>query len=160
MGAIISSCGSYRYVLERPSEVEQPQFGPALFIMLNPSTADAEKDDPTIRRCRRFGRDWGYAGIKVANLYALRATKPRELWVHDDPVGIENNQYLMNLLLEHKDIICAWGVNARKKRVDHFIRLAQQADARLWCLGTTKSGAPRHPLYVKRTEPLRQWVRY
>ncbi|WP_394173230.1 DUF1643 domain-containing protein [Guptibacillus hwajinpoensis] len=158
MGAIISSCGNYRYMLERPSEIGKPQFGPALFIMLNPSTADAEIDDPTIKRCRMFGKTWGCNGIKVANLYALRTTNPTELWTHDDPIGIDNDLYLVNLLEEHKDIMCAWGVNAKRERVEHFIRLAQLAEARLWCLGTTKSGAPKHPLYLKKNEPLRRWI--
>ncbi|MFK3959962.1 DUF1643 domain-containing protein [Guptibacillus hwajinpoensis] len=72
----------------------------------NPSSAVAEIDDQTIKRCRNFGKERGFAGIKVANLYALRATNPKELWTHADPIGIDNNRYLTKLVEEHKDIIC------------------------------------------------------
>ena len=82
MSAIISACGQYRYQLTREAHDQFATRGPALFIMLNPSTADAELDDPTIRRCRGFAKAWDCAGIVVANLYALRATDPAALWTH------------------------------------------------------------------------------
>ena len=75
--AKISECGNYRYWLTRESELEHPGRGTALFIMLNPSTADASEDDPTIRRCRGFAKSWECAGLTVANLYALRSTNPK-----------------------------------------------------------------------------------
>lgn len=157
--ATLSPCGAYRYFLSRRSEVAHPDRGTALFVMLNPSTADASQDDPTIRRCRRFGRDWGCAGIAVANLYAYRATNPRELnHCPVDPVGSNNDLWLRRLALEYGDVVCAWGANAGPDRVKQVVRIFQNSGAQMWCLGTTKSGAPRHPLYVKASQPLIPWA--
>lgn len=158
MSAIISNCGTYRYVLTRPSEVEHPERGTALFVMLNPSTADASLDDPTIRRCRGFAKSWGCAGLTVANLYALRSTDPSALWDHHNPVGPDNDQYLRSLAMERGDIVCAWGGNARQDRVVEVARIFMDAGARLWCLGITKDGYPRHPLYVRGDQPLLSWA--
>ncbi|WP_438454951.1 DUF1643 domain-containing protein [Vreelandella venusta] len=157
MSAIISDCGQYRYLLTRPSEVEHPERGTALFLMLNPSTADASLDDPTIRRCRGFAKSWGCAGLTVANLYALRATNPKELWRHDAPIGAENNDWLVKLAKEYGDVVCAWGANAKPERVNEVYQILRDAGARLWCLGTTKSGAPKHPLYIKADQNLIAW---
>lgn len=157
MKAIISSCGTYRYLLTRPSEVMHPDSGTALFLMLNPSTADATADDPTIRRCRGFARAWGCAGIAVANLYALRSTDPHALFSHTDPVGPENDRYLHEIANEYGDAICAWGANARPERVEQVVKIFTDAGARLWCLGTTKSGAPKHPLYIRADQRPIRW---
>ena len=148
MSAIISDCGQYRYLLTRPSEVELPERGTALFLMLNPSTADASLDDPTIRRCRGFAKSWGCA---------LRATNPKELWRHDAPIGAENNYWLEKLAKEYGDVVCAWGANAKPERVNEVYQILKDAGARLWCLGTTKSGAPKHPLYIKADQKLIAW---
>lgn len=158
MKALISGCGHYRYWLTRPSETLYPDRGTALFVMLNPSTADHTEDDPTIRRCRGFARTWGCAGLTVANLYALRSTNPAGLWSNGDPVGPDNDRHLESLLREYTDVVCAWGANARADRVAEFCELVSRTNARLWCLGTTKAGAPRHPLYVKSTQPLIEWA--
>lgn len=152
--AQISTCKQYRYLLTRPCEVTFPEAGTALFILLNPSTADALADDPTIRRLRGFARDWWAAGITVANLYALRATNPRDLWEHPDPVGPENDACLRALATEYGDAVVGWGNNAKKERAEHVCRIMTEAGARLWCFGTTKSGAPKHPLYVPRSQAL------
>lgn len=157
MGAVISGCGRYRYRLTRPSENICPERGGALFVMLNPSTADAELDDPTIRRCRGFARTWGCAGLAVANLYALRSTNPAALWSHPDPVGPENDQHLEELAREFGDVVCAWGSHARLARVESVCEILGRSGARTWCLGTTRAGAPRHPLYVPAAEPLVYW---
>lgn len=146
---VISECGQYRYQLVRKPRIEMPEKTTALFIMLNPSTADASLDDPTIRRCRAFADFWGCAGITVANLYALRATNPEELLKHTDPIGPENDEYLVRLVREYGDVVCAWGNNAMKDRADYFIRMALKHNSRLWCLGVNKNGAPKHPLYIK-----------
>lgn len=157
MTAKISDCGQYRYLLTRPPESMLADRGTALFIMLNPSTADAELDDPTIRRCRGFARDWGCSGITVANLYAFRATNPAELLKQADPIGPDNDAQLRALAREYGEAICAWGANAKPERVEQVVQIFRNAGARLWCLGTTKSGAPRHPLYVKASQPLVAW---
>ncbi|QNB08394.1 DUF1643 domain-containing protein [Herbaspirillum frisingense] len=158
MSAIISECGRYRYRLERDEGDVLATRGPALFIMLNPSTADAAEDDPTIRRCRSFARSWGCRGIVVANLYALRATDPRQLWLHSDPVGPENDLHLQRVAIEHDLVVCAWGVNARPDRVATVREIFGAHGTRLMCLGVTeRGGVPRHPLYVPSAQPLVEW---
>lgn len=151
--AVISDCGQYRYVLTRG--LDAPQLP---FIMLNPSTADATLDDPTIRRCKGFAEAFGFNGIIVMNLYAYRATKPADLWKADDPIGKENNWWLEDLAHYSKDIVvCAWGANARADRVKEVTDIFKAAGTKLKCLGTTKDGAPRHPLYIKGDQPLIDW---
>lgn len=156
-GADISECGAYRYMLRRPSEVRYPERSTAVFVMLNPSTADAAQDDPTIRRCRGFARTWRCAGLTVLNLYALRSPKPSALWKAPDPVGPENDGYLWRVARECGDVVCAWGSNAKPDRVAAFLRIMEGTAARLWCLGVTKDGSPRHPLYVRAHQPLVPW---
>lgn len=146
--AVISECGTYRYELSRTWDWDSglPVVG---WIMLNPSTADAEVDDPTIRRCVGFARKWGYGGIVVRNLFALRATDPNELRRHADPAGPENAAYLAQVVRD-AFTVCAWGSHPLA-RTSGF-RLVTQLSALnvdIRCLGVTKDGYPRHPLYVK-----------
>lgn len=154
--ATISDCGRYRYTLSR---YWQPAVQSLLFIMLNPSKADAEKDDPTIRRCMGFARRDGFGGIHVLNLYALRATNPRDLWTADDPVGPDNDQHLAGVLImaaeDDRPVVAAWGANARPDRVAAVC--AMFGGYRLSAFGTTKAGAPRHPLYLPGTAELTPW---
>lgn len=157
MGAILSQCGKYRYVLTRDTNLLSPEKSGALFIMLNPSTADADKDDPTIRRCLAFATQWGCAGLTVANLYAYRATDPQELLKVADPVGPINDFHLRELLRAQCDVVCAWGNHAWQGRIAEFYNMAKQIGVRLWCLGVTKRGHPRHPLYVPSTQELIRW---
>lgn len=157
--AFISPCQQYRYVLTRePRPGFTPSKGRVLFIMLNPSTADAALDDPTIRRCKNFAELWGCAGIMVGNLYAFRATKPKDLWTAADPVGPDNDVWLRRQLFAAGLIVCAWGANAKPDRVNSFTKLAvDELGFNLYCLGTTKDGSPRHPLYVRNDQPLIPW---
>lgn len=148
-GAVISDDGLYRYRLTRRWNRELMNLP---FIMLNPSTADATDDDPTIRRCVGFARTWGFGGISVHNLYAFRATKPADLWAHDgDIVGPDNDRRLRNLLewarLAKVPVVAAWGAHAKPFRV-HQLKAMPGAAEVLHCLGRTKDGAPRHPLYL------------
>lgn len=145
--------GVYRYHLWREWA---PTLGRCCFVMLNPSTADGSSDDATIRRCIRFATDWGYGRLDVVNLYALRATDPRELWHADDPVGPRNYLALGGRSLEATLVVLAWGVNARASRVAAALReLSPIRD--LHVLGLTKEGAPRHPLYVRATTRPQLW---
>lgn len=157
--AIISACSQYRYLLTRTGTtadlIDQRDRGTVLFLMLNPSTADASVDDRTIRRCRGFALSWSYGSLAVANLYALRATNPKDLWLHHDPVGPENDAWLAQLAAQHTDIVCAWGSNAKIDRVNDVVGLLE--GARLWCLGTNKDGSPKHPLYIPSNHPLIPW---
>lgn len=141
--AIISECGRYRYALTR-------RWGPdpqAIWIMLNPSTADATMNDPTIRRCMTFSKSFGYGALTVVNLYAWRATNPAELKMSGrDVVGPENDSILRSLASTGWPVIAAWGTRADPGRARHVIQLV---GAHLLCLGTTKDGHPKHPLYVR-----------
>lgn len=132
---------------------------PWLFVMLNPSDADEYNDDPTIRRCRWFAQREGAPYFDVGNLYGYRATDPRELLVAEDPVGPDNDAVLLDAMRRRARIVVAWGANpAAARRLDAFRRLHVEAGRPpLWCLGRTKGGAPRHPLFVRSDERLVPW---
>jgi len=148
MTAIISQDGRYRYALGRDIDRSKDD-KPVLFIMLNPSTADATKDDPTIRRCRFFAKKWGANGLVVANLYAFRTTNPKDLWKQDDPVGPENDRHIQMLAEACGAVVCAWGANAAPGRVIQVGHILRQLYKHPMCLGMTeKTKQPRHPLYV------------
>lgn len=151
--AVMSPCGLYRYRLSR---IWNETAYTLPFVMLNPSTADASLDDPTIRRCIGFARREGYGGIEVANLYAFRATSPDDLWKAADPYGPENDQHLSDVARAATGygvpIVCAWGIHGGRN--NRPIVLMQQVGALLKCLGRTKDGYPRHPLYVKGDQAL------
>lgn len=143
--AEISPCGTYRYALRRTWNPARPA---VLFVMLNPSTADAEHDDRTIGRCVGFARAWGYGGLLVGNLFAYRATRPRDLRAVAEPVGPENDQWLEVLAREAGAVVAAWGNDGRLRARDaHVLQLLDAA--RCLCLKRTKAGAPWHPLYVQ-----------
>jgi hypothetical protein len=150
--AEISLCGNYRYALKRQWNRQSPL---VLFIGLNPSTADADSDDPTLRRCIRFAQASGYGGVVMANLFAYRATDPEVLKLVEDPVGPHNDDWLAQLRAEIEVAVAAWG-----NRGD-FRGRARTVSARLgrlYCLGYTSRGAPRHPLYVRCTAELVDWT--
>lgn len=144
MSAIISDDGVYRYRLEREWDAERDKVA---FLMLNPSTADATADDPTIRRCVGFAKSWGFGGIIVGNLFALRATSPRALYGHPDPVGPENDEHLRRIALDSETIVCAWGNHGSiHGRADTVYKLLDGRN--LAALIATSKGEPGHPLYV------------
>lgn len=150
--AVLSDCGQYRYLLSR--EWGDPGWR-LTFVMLNPSTADAEVDDPTIRRCIRFAQRGGYGAIDVVNLFAYRATKPTELARVADPVGPRNNVFLHDYA---PGAVAAWGAHpAAHHRYRAVVDLCGGRQPVMLCLGTTASGAPRHPLYVRGDQPFIRW---
>lgn len=159
MDTLISQCGHYRYFLKRPTETASIIKEPVVFVLLNPSTADAKEDDATIRRCKGFARFWGFDGTIVLNLYAYRATKPKTLWYIDDPVGKDNNHWLTHFMGEHTNVVCAWGAQAKPVRIREFLSIVENYTDKpnLWCLGTTKNGNPKHPLYIKANQRLIKW---
>lgn len=147
--AIISACQTYRYMLSRQLVPVRPVFPKRIvFLMLNPSTADASKDDPTIRRCKSFGQREGADELIVINLYALRSTDPLGLWEHDDPVGPDNDMAILANARLTNSVVCAWGTHAREDRVRHVHALLMQAGIVMQCLGYSKEGHPRHPLML------------
>lgn len=150
--AVISDCGKYRYLLRRVWDHAKPR---ALFIMLNPSTADARKDDATIRSCVRLASGLGYGSIEVVNIFGWRATDPDELPKQADPMGPMNERVVAAAIVRCDVVICAWGANAMAARKSHYLceRIRSYRPA-AYCLGKTKSGAPKHPLYIKSGTPL------
>jgi hypothetical protein len=154
-GAQFSPCRAYRYRLWRVWSEIEPTIA---FVLLNPSTADEEKDDPTIRRCIDFARSWGYGGIVIANLFAWRATAPSTLYTLDDPVGLDNDGHLCNIAETVPVIVCAWGVHGKLYgRGAEVLKLLESWKHRLRCLGVTKDGMPRHPLYLGKTTGLERF---
>ena len=141
--ADISDCGCYRWSLTRIWNEDQP---PLVCIGLNPSTADAPKDDPTIRRCIGFSRRNGNGGIVMINLFAFRSTDSKVLRELEDPVGIKND-HTIRFFSENNRTILAWGneTSFMRSRVAAVIGMLRRP---LFCLGKTKNGSPRHPLYV------------
>ena len=154
--AEISPCGDYRYWLLR---VWDRSLRTLPIVMLNPSTADASKDDPTIRRCISFAKREGFGGIRVVNLFAYRATSPDDMKAAADPYGPEGNAVLGEIFMvagmTDTPVLAAWGANGDHLRRAERIKLsAKHWGARLVCFGTTKDGHPRHPLYVAGDQPL------
>jgi hypothetical protein len=153
--ASISACGRYRYWLERRWSAATP----AVFVMLNPSTADAQLDDPTIRRCTGFAKREGHGGLVVVNLFGWRSSDPRQLILADDPVGPGNTRAIGEALLmgamTSGRVICAWGSNKMAEpQAETLRRRAADFNVNLMCLARTKSGAPKHPLYIAGDAPL------
>lgn len=144
--AIISECGKYRYLLQRSWDYRRQA---VCFIMLNPSTADALKDDPTIRRCIGFARALGFGQLEVVNLFGWRATDPKELTLAIDPIGTENDTTLIASAKVCNMTICAWGVNGGYKQRDKtVIKLLRDNGIKPYALRLSKHGHPSHPLYL------------
>jgi hypothetical protein len=147
--AIISECGLYLYELRRTWDEQKPQM---VFIMLNPSTADAEKDDQTIRRCIGFAQHHDFGGIVVCNLGAGRATSPKDWMKMEDPIGTQNDWRVGVILRDEVfnkrgKVIAAWGAwGGFMNRDVNLKNMAKAHGVRLWHLGTTKDGMPKHPL--------------
>ena len=144
----------YRYLLSRRWD---DQHSPVVWIMLNPSTADADVDDATIRKCMRFAWLWGAGGILVVNLYAWRVTKPAELVAARrrgyDPIGPQNNAYIAQVISGATSVVCAWGANAEPARVQEVVRILRGATElghapAPQALRFTGGGQPWHPLYI------------
>lgn len=143
--ATFDPSGRYRYRLARSWRRGRR----VAFVMLNPNNADATRDDPTIRRCVGYARRWGFAALDVVNLFALRARHPRDLRRAEDPVGPDNDRHLRAAIRRADLVVCAWGATPlARERAASVLGLLR--GARLRCLGRTKGGAPRHPLYLRR----------
>ncbi|WP_091226480.1 DUF1643 domain-containing protein [Fontibacillus panacisegetis] len=143
-GAVIDPTGIYRYSLWRIWDVKLPVI---LFIMINPSTADTHEDDPTIRRCVGFAKKWGYGALEVRNLFAYRATDPRELKFCSDPVGPENNRHILESAEVAHKIVVAWGTKGSYKGRDREV-IDLIAKYKPVSLDITAGGHPKHPLYI------------
>lgn len=140
--AVASADGRYRYRLTRTWDADRPTIA---FVMLNPSTADASADDPTIRRCLGYATEWGYGSLLVGNLFAARATDPDRLAGLADPVGPENDEHLLAIHEAARRTVVAWG--ARGTLRDRWRAVLDMLAGELVALDTTKGGQPVHPLY-------------
>lgn len=141
--AEVSEDGVYRYHLRR----RWGGAGSLTWILLNPSTADGTINDPTIRRLLAFSRAWGYGGLVVVNLFALRATNPQELARHPNPVGPDNDDWIRAATSGVPMVLLAWGAHGFATERAEYVR-SMLGETRACCLGVTKHGHPRHPLYV------------
>lgn len=150
--AVFSEGRAYRYRLTRTWGTSGTH---VTWIMLNPSTADAMQDDPTIRRCTGFTKAWGFDGLIVVNLFAWRATDPRELTGCADPVGPDNDRFIREAIHPWSVVVGAWGAHGHlRDRGEQVTRDLAADGIELGCLGATKLGQPRHPLYVPASAPL------
>ncbi len=141
-GAVID--GPYRYLLWRRWDLERPQ---VLWIMLNPSLADALVDDPTLRRVMGFSRAFGFGGLEVVNLFAWRSPSPEVLWRVADPIGPENDRVIREAVQRASMIVAAWGNTGMSYGRDRVV--LSLVHGPVFCLGVTRAGYPRHPLYIK-----------
>lgn len=158
--AVISPCGMYRYRLER----EGPGDGATAVIMVNPSTADAEQDDATIRKLKGFGRRYGWGKIIVGNLFAYRATDISELWMAERPVGVDNGFFLHRIIADADRLVFAWGPSAKlpKSLRDQWRtadRIARDLGRQPMSIGApAKDGHPCHPLMLPYERTLQPWT--
>ena len=152
--AIFSECGKYRYVLRRSLNSHLRWVKTIIFVMLNPSTADAVEDDPTIRRCISFAEREGFTHMTVCNLFALRATNPKELLVAEDPIGPDNHWTLEREMTMHDFRVAAWGAHPfTKERAQDVV----DRYGPFHCLGTNKDGSPKHPLYLAKSTQFKEF---
>ncbi len=151
--ALISPCGKYRYWLNRWWDKGLPL---AVFVMLNPSDANAVDDDPTINCCVRLAKREGYGGIHIVNLFAFRTPYREKLADQDDPVGPDNDRHILAATRLGAVTILAWGeyvaVPTRPAKVLKMLRAA--ATSNLKCIERLKGGQPRHPLYLRKEATL------
>lgn len=148
--ATFSPCRRYRYTLCR-SWGE----GPAVaFICLNPSTATETLDDPTVRRCIGFAKAWGYGTYWMLNLFAFRATDPRVMKAHAEPIGPNNDEVIRKIVSACDLVVAAWGVHGSHRGRDREVAGMVSG---LQCLGKAAGGQPKHPLYLPGNSKLVPW---
>ncbi|MDB6178788.1 DUF1643 domain-containing protein [Paracoccus sp. Z330] len=152
--AVFSDCLAYRYALTR-------EWGPGqriAYVMLNPSTADERRNDPTIERCERRARQLGFGAMQIVNLFAFRATDPRDLKRAAHPVGAMNDRILTEAVGWADRVLCAWGVHGvHHARDQEVLGLLREHSSKLCHLGLTRAGQPRHPLYISYATALVPW---
>jgi len=146
-GAFLSDCRDYRYTLWRRWDRYLPG---CVFVGLNPSTADETEDDPTIRRCIGFAKSWGLGSLIMLNAYAFRATNPKDMTAARNPIGLLNDQAIEQTAQAQVDrggiVVAAWGTHCDEQREAAVCRVINRP---IHCLGRTKAGRPKHPLYLR-----------
>lgn len=155
--AVMSPCGKYRYWLERG----EPNAPYVAWVLANPSTADAETDDPTVRKARGFTSRWGFKRFVFVNVMAGRSTKPKGLLAMDDPVGPENWAHLTKAVQAAVLVVPAWGnavTHRLRKHIAPVKGLLCSGLPRVECLGFTDENMPRHPLMMSYSVPLEPYL--
>ena len=155
--AVFSPDRRYRYLLDR---VWDDNFSARqlTYIMLNPSTADENVNDPTVERCERRARALGFGSIEVVNLFAFRATDPGQMKAAEDPIGPENDYHIRDSVGRADMVIAAWGMHgAYRNRDEDVSLLVKDIEKPLYHLGLTKSNDPKHPLYVGYDVKPQEW---
>lgn len=138
--------GTYRYWLGRFWARDRPSLA---LVMLNPSRADHQHDDPTLRRSIRFAQDWGYGSVIVVNLFAFCTASPRSLRLATDPIGVNNDAYILRAAQGADRVLLAWGNHGSFRHRDRAVLdLLTPQTNKLCCVGLTRTGQPRHPLYL------------
>ena len=159
--AVFSPCRTWRVRLDRVWDDRLPPFSAGL---LNPSTADEERNDPTVDRVERRAFRLGFGSLILWNAFAFRATDPDVMMAAADPVGPGNDEAIEAILVEVRErrgtVLVGWGVGGYHNDRDlAVLAIADRVGVPLFCLGTTAAGQPRHPLYIRNDEPLRPWPR-
>lgn len=153
--AVFSECGTYRYRLSR---TWMPGERRVTYVMLNPSTADEKRNDPTIARCQKRAQLLGFGGLDVVNLFAFRATDPADLRAAEHPIGPDNDAVLTSTCSSADLVLAAWGVHGRhRNRDEHVLTLLNNLGTSMHVLGLTRHGLPRHPLYVSYAQRPLPW---
>ena len=148
-GASFSNCRRWRYLLWRRWDAARPV---ANFLMLNPSTADEFQLDPSCTRARLYAERWGYGALIVTNLFAWRATDPRDMKAAKEPVGRANDRAIVRAAREAGIVVCAWGNHgAHRERSVSVLSMLRDAGIKLHALQVTGAGEPGHPLYLRAT---------
>lgn len=156
-GAIFSPCKRYRYRLWREWDKTKDTIA---FCMLNPSTADEVENDPTVERCERRARAWGYGRLEVVNLFALRSTDPAALYKALEPVGLDNFASIVEVAKRAKIVVCAWGAHGKFLGIGDTIhlRMSQFFPGKAHYLKLNKDGTPAHPLYLPYSLEPKAWA--
>ena len=153
--AIYSDCERYRYSLSRIWDSNRQN---VLFVMLNPSTADEFKNDPTVERCERRARMLNFGAFCVCNIFAWRETNPHNLKKISNPTGEDNNLHILRASFSANLVICAWGVHGKHLNRDKEVtKLLLDNNTKLYHLGLTKENHPKHPLYIPYSQEIIPW---
>jgi len=146
--AVFSPCRTWRYHLQQVWDESKPNL---IWLMLNPSTADEMKNDPTVERCEQRARMWDFGGVEVFNLFAFRATNPNEMASHPDPVGPENDKWMAEFARKSKTTLAIIGWGEHGKHLDRgrdVLALIDKHKGQVHALKVNASGHPKHPLYI------------
>lgn len=146
-GAVFTPCKRYRYRLWRTWDASKP---PLVMVMLNPSIANEEQNDPTVERCQRRAMAMGYGGLQVVNIFSLVSTDPAALYSTPDPIGPENDAAILDAVKGAGMVLCAWGTHGdHEGRAKAVVDLLRDAGVTPYCLGQNADGSPKHPLYLR-----------